>query len=74
MTDKMLLERLARQSIYRIMDISLSCLFGYISKLYEVQADDLNYCVQEGAKFTMELIDKEAGEMWSFVKEKANKK
>jgi len=71
----LLLERLSLRGICRVVQVSLSWLLKYISKLYDEQSDDLNYRRNKDnrGQASLQLIDSELDEMWSFVGKKKNK-
>ena len=71
--EKLLLERISLRGICRVLGISLSWLLLYIKKLYNKQADDLNYRPPKKGAIVLQLIDCELDEMWSFVHKKSNK-
>lgn len=76
--DRLLLERLSLRGICRAVQVSIRWLMGYIKEKYGQMPEDLNFSaslknVGKDDTVSLELIDCQADELWSFVHNKENK-
>jgi insertion element IS1 protein InsB len=75
---RLLLERLSLQGICRACGVSMSWLMQLLGKLYESQPADLNVKIEQQKQASqgrtyLKMMKVEVDEMWTFVKQKANK-
>ena len=71
---KALLERSSLRGICRVFDVSLTWLLSFITTLYEELPDHLNITrIETTHTFSIQRLEVEGDELWSFVGDKGNK-